>query len=71
MMTKRNQEQLHEVSDKVNSIKERFNLKSIEYSDEWSVSQFFSCLHTLLLYANKWHEKLLTLEGNSNICREM
>lgn len=60
---KRNEELLSEISDKVNSIKDRFKFRSIEYSNDWSVSQFFICLRTLLLYADKWHERLLTLQG--------
>ncbi|CAF2066049.1 unnamed protein product [Rotaria magnacalcarata] len=63
VIAKRNQELLSEINDKVNSIKERFKLQSIEYSDDWSVPQFFICLRTLLLYADKWHEKLLALQG--------
>ncbi len=54
---------MNEISDKVNGIKDRFKLKSIEYSDEWSVPQFCTCLRTLLMYADKWHERLLSLKG--------
>ncbi|CAF4521383.1 unnamed protein product [Rotaria sp. Silwood1] len=63
VIAKRHQELLNEINDKVNSITERFKLKSIEYSDDWSVPQFSTCLRTLLMYADKWHEKLLTLQG--------
>ncbi|CAF1388922.1 unnamed protein product [Adineta steineri] len=61
-ITKRHQELMNEISDKVNDIKERFKLKSIEYRDDWSVSQFCACLRTLFLYIDKWHDKLLTLK---------
>ena len=54
---------MNEISNTVNSIKDRFKLRSIEYSDDWSVSQFYSCLRTLLMYADKWHERLLSLES--------
>ncbi|CAF2703141.1 unnamed protein product [Rotaria sp. Silwood2] len=63
IIAKRHQELLNDINDKVNSIKERFKLKSIEYSDEWSVPQFSTCLRTLIMYADKWHNKLLTLQG--------
>jgi hypothetical protein len=62
-VAKRHQHLLDEISDKVNGIKERFKLKSIEYNNEWSVPQFYTCLRTLLMYADKWHERLLTLQG--------
>ncbi len=62
-VAKRHEELLKEISDKVNGIKERFKLKSLEYCNDWSVPQFYSCLKTLLMYADKWHERLLTLQG--------
>ncbi|CAF0958290.1 unnamed protein product [Rotaria sordida] len=68
VITKQHQKLLNEISDKINSIKERFKLKSIEYSDDWSVPQFSTCLRTLLMYADKWHEKLLTLEAKIFFC---
>jgi hypothetical protein len=67
VIAKRHQELLNEISDKVNDIKDRFKLQSIEYKDDWSVSQFNACLSTLLLYANQWHEKLLSLKGISPV----
>lgn len=63
VIAKKHQDLLQEINDKVNGIKDRFKLKSIEYSDEWSVPQFYSCLRTLLMYADKWHERLLALKG--------
>lgn len=54
---------MKEISSKVNGIKERFKLRSIEYKDEWSVPQFCACLSTLLAYVDKWHERLLSLKG--------
>jgi len=63
VIAKKHQELLNEINDIVNGIKDRFKLKSIEYSDEWSVPQFYACLRTLLMYADKWHERLLSLKG--------
>lgn len=60
---KKYEHQLNEISEKINKIQNRFKLKSIEYSDEWSVAQFNACLSTLLTYADKWHDILLSLEG--------
>jgi phage regulator Rha-like protein len=65
VVAKRHQDLLNEISDKVNDIKDRFKLKSIEYSEDWSVSQFYTCLRTLLMYVDKWHERLLSLQGIS------
>ncbi|UJR33715.1 hypothetical protein I4U23_021144 [Adineta vaga] len=62
-IAKRHQELMNEISEKVNNIKERFKLQSIEYKNEWSVSQFCACLSTLLAYVDKWHERLLSLQG--------
>ena len=63
MIAKRHQTLMNEISAKVNSIKERFKLSSIEYKDEWSVPQLNACLSTLLTYVDKWHERLLSLQG--------
>ena len=64
---------MDEINDKVNDIKEHFQLKSIDYSNDWSVSQFRTCLKTLNMYADKWHEKLrgifLSTTGNKDILR--
>jgi len=62
-MAKRHRESLKDINEKVNGIKQRFHLDSIEYSDEWSVPQFYACLKTLLTYANKWQERLSSLRG--------
>ena len=62
-MAKRYQESLKDIHEKVNGIKQRFRLESIEYSNEWSVPQFYACLTTLLTYANKWQERLSSLRG--------
>ncbi|CAF0748486.1 unnamed protein product [Adineta ricciae] len=62
-IAKRHQALMNEISAKVNNIKERFKLSSIEYKDEWSVPQFNACLSTLLMYVDKWHERLLSLQG--------
>lgn len=59
----KHEHQLNEIREKVNGIQNRFKLKSIEYSDEWSVAQFNACLSTLLTYVNKWHDILMSLEG--------
>ena len=66
-LAKRYQESLKDIHEKVNSIKQRFQLDAIEYNDEWSVPQFYACLTTLLTYANKWQEKLSSLRGISNL----
>lgn len=60
---KKHEQQLNEIREKIDRIQNRFKLKSIEYSDEWSVAQFNACLSTLLAYADKWHDILTSLEG--------
>lgn len=68
VIAKKHQDVSNEISDKVNGIKDRFKLKSIEYSDEWSVPQFYTCLRTLNMYVDKWHERLLSLKGSFFFC---
>ena len=64
-MAKRHQKSLQDIHEKVEGIKERFQLQSIEYRPDWSVSQFYACLTTFMIYADKWHDRLLTLRGTS------
>ena len=66
VIAKRHQDLLHEIREKVNGIKDRFKFGSIEYKDDWSVAQFNACLSTLLTYADKWHERLSSLQGISS-----
>lgn len=62
-MAKRHHQSLHDIEEKVEGIKERFRLQSIEYRHDWSVSQFYACLTTFMIYADKWHDRLLSLRG--------
>jgi hypothetical protein len=62
-MARQHRESLNTMRDKVNSIRQRFQLQSIVYSDDWSVGQFHACLTTFFAYVDKWHEQLLSLQG--------
>lgn len=54
---------LQNIYEKVEKLKHRFHLRTVDFSDDWSVAQFYACLTTFFMYIDKWDQRLLSLKG--------